>query len=161
MSLSKIVISGRVTRAPEKRFTQQNMAVTEFVIAVESVPRNDAPPESAPVRVLTYRDLAERCATEIRKGDLVAVDGRLQINNSQGSDGQRKRDVEIDAVAVENLSAVVGTGGSGSASEAEHSTNTSTSQYKTPVKAAAKPAPPNKGGEDLDAIFASDDEIPF
>ncbi|HEY9681993.1 MAG TPA: single-stranded DNA-binding protein [Oculatellaceae cyanobacterium] len=155
MSLSKIVISGRVTRAPEKRFTQQNTAVTEFVIAVESASRNDAPPESAPVRVLTYRDLAERCATEIKKGDLVAVDGRLQINNSQGSDGQRKRDVEIDAVAVENLSAAVGTTGS-SAGDVDQG-----SSYKTPVKAAARPAPASKGGEDLDAIFASDDEIPF
>ena len=158
MSLSKIVISGRVTRAPEKRFTQQNMAVTEFVIAVESASRNDAPPESAPVRVLTYRDLAERCATEIRKGDLVAVDGRLQINNSQSSDGQRKRDVEIDAVAVENLSTAVGSSSSATSHDVEQADN----RFKSPVKAAARPAaaPPSKG-EDLDAIFASDDEIPF
>jgi single-strand DNA-binding protein len=157
MSLSKIVISGRVTRAPEKRFTQQNMAVTEFVIAVESVSRNDAPPESAPVRVLTYRDLAERCATEIRKGDLVAVDGRLQINNSQSSDGQRKRDVEIDAVAVENLSTAVGSSSSGTSADVEQAD----SRFKSPVKAAARPAAPPSKGEDLDAIFASDDEIPF
>ncbi len=154
MSLSKIVISGRVTRAPEKRFTQQNMAVTEFVIAVESVSRNNEPPETAPVRVLTYRDLAERCAVDIRKGDLVAVDGRLQINNSQSSDGQRKRDVEIDAVAVENLSNAIGASPSGTSADAGEA-------YKSPVKAAARPAAPPSKGEDLDAIFASDDEIPF
>lgn len=159
MSLSKIVISGRVTRAPEKRFTQQNTAVTEFVIAVETPSRNDAPAETAPVRVLTYRDLAERCATEIRKGDLVAVDGRLQINNSQAADGQRKRDVEIDAVAVENLSATLNAPSSSSSvsNDAEQVDN----RFKSPVKAAARPAAPPSKGEDLDAIFASDDEIPF
>jgi single-strand DNA-binding protein len=158
MSLSKIVISGRVTRAPEKRFTQQNTAVTEFVIAVETPSRNDAPVETAPVRVLTYRDLAERCAVEIRKGDLVAVDGRLQINNSQSSDGQRKRDVEIDAVAVENLSTVAaGSSSTVSSGDAE----VSDSRFKSPVKASARPSAQPSKGEDLDAIFASDDEIPF
>jgi single-strand DNA-binding protein len=155
MSLSKIVISGRVIKAPEKRFTQQNTAVTEFVIAVETASRNDAPAESAPVRVLTYRDLAERCATEVRKGDLVAVDGRLQINNSQSSDGQRKRDVEIDAVAVENLTSTLNApASSGGSGEVER-------EFKSPVKAASRPAAPPSKGEDLDAIFASDDEIPF
>lgn len=155
MSLSKIVISGRVIKAPEKRFTQQNTAVTEFVIAVETASRNDAPAESAPVRVLTYRDLAERCATEVRKGDLVAVDGRLQINNSQSSDGQRKRDVEIDAVAVENLTSTLNApASSGGPGEVER-------EFKSPVKAASRPAAPPSKGEDLDAIFASDDEIPF
>src|SRR6185503_19262561 len=104
MSIAKIVISGRVVRAPEKRFTPNaNVAVTEFAIAVESAPRNDGQTETNFVKVITWRDLAERCAQEIKKGDLVAVDGRLQINNYQASDGQRKRDVEVDAIAVENL----------------------------------------------------------
>jgi single-strand DNA-binding protein len=155
MSLSKIVISGRVIKAPEKRFTQQNMAITEFVIAVESSSRNDAPVETAPVRVLTRGDLAERTATGIHKGDLVAVDGRLQINNSQSSDGQKKRDVEIDAIAVDNLTAALNApASSGSSAESER-------EFKSPVKAASRPAAPPSKGEDLDAIFASDDEIPF
>lgn len=39
MSLSKIVVSGKIIRAPEKRFTPtNNVAVTEFIIAVESYP---------------------------------------------------------------------------------------------------------------------------
>ena len=77
MSLSKIVVSGKVVRAPEKRFTPNtNVAVTEFAISVESPPRPDGTSESTAVKVITWRDLAERCAQEIRKGDLVAVDGR-------------------------------------------------------------------------------------
>lgn len=61
MSLSKIVVSGRVIRAPEKRFTPStNIAVTEFSIAVESPPR-DGQTESTPIKVITWRDLAERC----------------------------------------------------------------------------------------------------
>lgn len=158
-SMSKIVVSGRVVRAPEKRFTPNtNVAVTEFAIAVESPPRPDGSVESQSVRIITWRDLAERCANDIRKGDLVAVDGRLQVNNFTSSDGQKRRDAEIDAINVENLSAVLDSAGGASQSSYEEG-----EPAKKFVKAgAAKPAarPANKQ-EDIDAIFASDDEIPF
>jgi single-strand DNA-binding protein len=157
MSLSKIVVSGRVIKAPEKRFTPStNVAVTEFAIAVESPPRQDGTTETAPVKVVTWRDLAERCAQEIKKGDLVAVDGRLQINNFTTSDGQKKRDVEIDAIAVDNLSVLTG-GAPAAADDAEarlSKVGAKSSSFK----------PSNQGQnktEDLDAIFASEDEIPF
>src|ERR1700722_2305846 len=105
MSLSKIIVSGRVIRAPEKRFTPAtNVAVTEFSLAVESNARPDGSTESSPVKIIAWRDLAERCAQEIKKGDFITVDGRLQINNYSTNEGQRRREVEIDAVGVENLS---------------------------------------------------------
>src|SRR5271154_2203746 len=98
MSLSKIVVSGRVVRAPEKRFTPNtNVAVTEFTIAVESPPRQDGTVETQPVKAIAWRDLAERVAQEVKKGDIVAVEGRLQINNFTNSEGQRRRDAEIEA----------------------------------------------------------------
>ncbi|HEY9773978.1 MAG TPA: single-stranded DNA-binding protein [Planktothrix sp.] len=151
MSLSKIVVSGRVIRPPEKRFTpSNNVAVTEFAIAVESPPRQDGSVETAAVKVITWRDLAERCAQDIKKGDMVAVDGRLQINNFQTSDGQRKRDVEIDAIAVENLTATVGGGARPAADESEPNL----------ARVGSKPATQTKDS-DLDAMFASEDEIPF
>ncbi len=154
MSLSKIVVSGRVIRAPEKRFTPStNIAVTEFSIAVESPPR-DGQTETTPVKVITWRDLAERCSTEIRKGDLVAVDGRLQINNYQSQDGQKRREVEVDAVNVENLSNLTGPQGSFSEEKGE------ATLAKAGVKGSQK-AKPAGDTDDLDAIFASDDEIPF
>ncbi len=154
MSLSKIVVSGRVIRAPEKRFTPStNVAVTEFAIAVESPPR-DGQTETTPVKVITWRDLAERCSTEIKKGDLVAVDGRLQINNYQSQDGQKRREVEVDAVSVENLSNLTGSSGSMPEEKSE------ATLAKAGVKGGQK-AKPTGDTDDLDAIFASDDEIPF
>jgi len=154
MSLSKIVVSGRVIRAPEKRFTPStNVAVTEFSIAVESPPR-DGQVETTPIKVISWRDLAERCSTEVKKGDLVAVDGRLQINNYQSQDGQKRREVEVDAVSVENLSNLTGSQGSFSEEKGE------ASLAKAGVKGSPK-AKPAGDTDDLDAIFASDDEIPF
>jgi single-strand DNA-binding protein len=161
MSISKIVVSGRVVRAPEKRFTPNtNVAVTEFAIAVESPARQDGTVETQPVKVICWRDLAERVAQEVKKGDLVAVDGRLQINSFSNSEGQRRRDAEIDANAVENLTLLVAQGGS-------TATVAGADEGRSFVKAAAKPAAagrapaPGTSNDDLDAIFASEDEIPF
>jgi len=149
MSLSKIVISGQVIKSPEKRFTPNtNVAVTEFAIAVESPPRQDGKRESTVVKVVTWRDLAERCANEISKGDTVTVDGRLQINQYTNNEGQRRKNVEIDAVFVENLSKLGIAAGS----------STSAESGSRPTAGAAVGS---GSGEDLDAIFASEDEIPF
>jgi len=154
MSLSKIVVSGRVVRAPEKRFTpNNNMAVTEFAISVDSVPRQDGTVESSVIKVVTWGDLAERTSTEIKKGDLVAVDGRLQIANYTTQEGQRKRDPEIQAIAVENLSNSVAGVDSTPAAPAERPVAKVASGAQKPSGAS--------GDQDLDALFASEDEIPF
>ncbi|MBK7746807.1 MAG: single-stranded DNA-binding protein [Candidatus Obscuribacter sp.] len=155
MSLSKVVISGRVVKAPEKRFTPNtNTAVTEFTIGVDSPNRQDGGVDTNFVKVITWRDLAERCAQEIKKGDIVCVDGRLQINNYANAEGQKKRDVEIDANAVENLSQTVNASGrTQSSDDGEEKLAKVSSAPKGKAKAA--------DAEDLDAIFSSEDEIPF
>jgi single-strand DNA-binding protein len=156
MSLSKIVVSGKVIKAPEKRFTpNNNTAVTEFFIAVESLPRADAQPESTPVKITAWRDLAERCASEIKKGDPVIVEGRLQINNFVSAEGQKRRDVEIDAVNVENLSTSVAKLAGAYAPEEPAFAPAAGSAYTAPKTNTAS------NGDDLASIFASDDEIPF
>jgi single-strand DNA-binding protein len=154
-SLSKIVVSGRVIRPPEMRYTpNNNVPVTEFAISVETNPKQDGSVEAHPVKVIAWRDLAERLAQSLKKGDLVAVDGRFQMNKYTNSEGQRRNEIEIDAIAVENLSQVLAAGG-GAADPAE-------AAGRSVVRAAAKPA---KGAQaqpdDLDAIFANEDEIPF
>ena len=76
----------------------------------------------------------------------------MQINNYQTQDGQKKREVEIDASAVENLSQTVAQGGRGQERE------------EKPMAKASAPAGGKKAAaesEDLDAIFSSEDEIPF
>lgn len=156
MSLSKIVISGRVVKAPEKRFTpNNNVAVTEFTIGVDSPNRQDGGVDTNFVKVITWRDLAERCSQEIKKGDLVAVDGRLQINNYTTAEGAKRRDVEVDAVNVENLTSTVNAaGGARSGSQDE--------ERLAPVgRPKGKNIVEGKEPEDLDAIFSSEDEIPF
>ena len=54
MSLSKIVITGEVTRTPEKRFTDNNVAISAFSLNFGTVD------EEKLVRVLSFGGLADR-----------------------------------------------------------------------------------------------------
>lgn len=96
MSLAKAVISGTVFRAPEKRFTSNNVPISAFAL---NISEND---ESL-VRVIAKGNLAETVAETITKGDRVVVEGRLQNNTVKNEDGSEKRIVEIDSYAIEKM----------------------------------------------------------
>ena len=82
----------------------------------------------------------------------VAVDGRVQINNFQTAEGARRREVEIDAVNVENLTTTLSKSGQ-TADEFEGSLIN--------VGAKTNQRTSAKNNQEIDAIFASEDEIPF
>ncbi len=156
MSLSKIVLSGQVIKQPEKRYTPQtNIAKTEFFIAVESF-RQENKSEPSPIKIITWRDLAERCSTQFNKGDFVMVEGRLQINNFTAADGSKKRSAEVEATSVEGLPTSNGL---------QSSPDNAQVKQVAVLQAANTPkfnniALENTSG-DLDSIFATEDEIPF
>ena len=95
MSISKAVITGKVVRDPEKRFTSSNVAVTTFTINVGNG-KDSADPNL--VRIICWRNLADRAAEEIAKGKTVIVDGGIQISSYKDSSGAEKKVLEIEAV---------------------------------------------------------------
>ena len=97
MSLAKAVISGTVYRAPEKRFTSNNIPVTAFAINISDT-------EESLVRIVAKGNLAETVATTINKSDRIVVEGRLQTNTVKNEDGSERKIVEIDAFAIEKMS---------------------------------------------------------
>lgn len=96
MSLAKAVISGTVYRAPEKRFTSNNVPISAFAM-------NISDNEETLVRVIAKGNLAQTVEETVVKGDRVVVEGRLQNNTVKSEDGSEKRIVEIDAYALEKL----------------------------------------------------------
>ncbi len=99
MTLAKITVTGKITRTPEKRFTQSNIALTSFVIAV-----NDSfSQEETLVRVMAWGNLADRAADSVKEGDCVLVDGRLQTANVKAANGREKKIFEINASSIEKI----------------------------------------------------------
>lgn len=96
MSLAKSVVTGTVYRAPEKRFTQNNIAVSAFVL-------NIGEREETLIRVISRRNGLDEVVSSLDKGERVLVEGRLQTNTVKMDDGTEKRIYEIDANTIEKM----------------------------------------------------------
>ncbi len=96
MSLAKSVVTGTVYRAPEKRFTQNNVAVSAFVL-------NIGEREETLIRVLSKRTALDEIVSSLAKGERVLVEGRLQTAAVKSDDGTERRIYEIDANTIEKL----------------------------------------------------------
>lgn len=100
MSLAKAVVTGTVFRAPEKRFTQNNVPVSSFVL-------NIGEREEMLLRVIVKRQALDEVVSEISQNDRVLVEGRLQITTVKGDNGSERRIFEIDANTIELMGAGV------------------------------------------------------
>lgn len=98
MSLAKAVVTGSVYRAPEKRFTQNNVPVSSFVL-------NIGEREEMLIRVVVKRQSLDEVVSEISQNDRVLVEGRLQINTVKSENGAERRIFEIDANTIELMGA--------------------------------------------------------
>lgn len=87
MDLNRISLTGRLTREPELRYTNEEVPVCNFTIAVERNYKNKSGKRDVDfIAIVVWRKLAEVCAENLGTGRRVAVDGSLQINRSEKED---------------------------------------------------------------------------
>ena len=98
MTLAKAFVTGVITKAPEKRFTQNDMPVVGFSLDIDQT-------NQTLVRVVAYGQLADKAASTLSQNDMVAVEGKLQINSFKLPNGNDKRVYEINANNIEKISA--------------------------------------------------------
>ena len=96
MTLAKSVVTGTVYRVPEKRFTQNNVPVSSFVLNVDDR-------EEMLLRIVVRRTALDEVVSEIKKDDRVLVEGRLQVTTVKTENGAERKIYEIDANAVEKI----------------------------------------------------------
>ena len=100
MTMARATVSGVLTAAPEKRFTNNNVPVTTLQVMIHApAKRPDAPTEQYPVRVVCWRQLAEQ-ASLLQQGQTILIEGRLQLNAQTTPEGMNKKSFEIDASAI-------------------------------------------------------------
>lgn len=109
MALAKAVVTGTVFRAPEKRFTQNNVPVSSFVL-------NIGDREEMLIRVVVRRAALDEVVSEISKDERVLVEGRLQITTVKNDSGAERRIFEIDANAIEKMGGVATSSGAAKSS---------------------------------------------
>jgi len=135
-----IVISGRLTRDPEVRYTAGGKAVARVRIANSrrflNQTTNEWQEEATFVDVSIWGDAAERAKDRLRRGSPVLVEGRIQSEEWQAKDGTKRSGIKITARRVQFLEAMAGADSAPTASPAASDEGTSeTSQESAPPQA--------------------------
>lgn len=100
--INRVVLTGRLTRDPDLRYTQSGVATTTFNLAVDRRFKNQNNEREADfVSCVIWRKPAENFANFFHKGSLVGIEGRIQTRNYENQQGQR---VYVTEVVVENFS---------------------------------------------------------
>ncbi len=99
--MNQVNLIGRLTRDPDVRYNQNQMAVARFSIAINTGygdnERTDYP------NIVVFGKQAENCEKYLAKGRLVAVNGRIQTGSYTNKDGATVYTTDVVANRVEFL----------------------------------------------------------
>lgn len=94
--MNKVVLLGRLTAKPELRYTPQNTAYTRFSVAVNrNFTSADGKREADFINVVAWRKQAETISKYFDKGNLIALEGRLQTGSYDDKDGNKRYTVDV------------------------------------------------------------------
>ncbi len=80
---------------PEVRYTKDEKPMAHFSLAVERIPGKDGEKTVDFINCLAWGNLAKTCGEYLKKGRMVAIEGRLQIRKFEGKDGVKKTSSEV------------------------------------------------------------------
>lgn len=141
-SLNRVFLMGNLTRDPELRYTPSGTAVASFGIAVNRTwtgQSGEKKEEVCFVDINMFGRRAEVVNEYFSKGNPIFVEGRLQFNQWETKDGQKRNTLRVVA---ENFQFMGGPAKRGAEAEMPEETNTSNKQSMEPSD-------------------VSDEEIPF
>ena len=104
--MNKVVLVGRLTAKPELRYTSSNTAFLRFTIAVNrNFTSADGKREADFINVVAWRKQAETISKFFDKGNLIAIEGRLQTGSYDDRDGNKRYTMDV---ALDNFEFVEG-----------------------------------------------------
>lgn len=98
--LNLAVLMGRLTADPELRHTNSGTPVTSFTLAVDRAYTKDSERITDFLNIVAWRHTAEFVCKYFRKGQLVAVEGTIQMRDYVDRENTKRRVFEIVASNV-------------------------------------------------------------
>jgi single-strand DNA-binding protein len=112
-----VLLTGRLTRDPELKYTASGTAMCRFGLAVN---RRYKDPKSGEwkddttfVNCVIWREAGERVGKVVKKGTPVHVEGRLRSYDYQDKEGSKRSGIEVEARRVQILEKASSAGSSG------------------------------------------------
>lgn len=115
--LNRVILIGRLTRDPELKRTGSGVALTKFGLAVGRRFKSQSGEKVTDFfNIATWDKSAEYCKEYLTKGLLVAVEGRIELQNWETQQGEKRTSVEVIADNVQLIDRGGSRGGGGSSS---------------------------------------------
>ncbi|ABX80820.1 single-stranded DNA-binding protein [Acholeplasma laidlawii] len=147
--INRVVLVGRITKDVDHRVTTSGASVVSFTLAVNrNFTSASGEREADFINCVTWRASADFMKNYVKKGNLLAVDGRMQTRNYEDNDGRTVYITEVVADSVQLLE-------SRSSNQSDNS-----GQYRNKYEA-------NQSNDAQDELYEStknliaDDDLPF
>lgn len=142
---NKVFLMGNLTRDPELSYTPQGLAVCKLGLAVNNsylTASGERKEDPLFIDVVVWRKQAENCATFLKKGRQVFIEGSLRLDQWE-KDGQKRSKMKVVANQVKFI---------GSKPKGDGQGGDESGGNEAPPKEALSEEAPDMG---------SDDDIPF
>jgi single-strand DNA-binding protein len=116
--MNNVVLIGRLTKDPDVRYTQDQMAIANFTLAVDRQVQAGKEKQADFIRITVFGKQAESCEKYLAKGRMVGIQGSLRTGSYQSKDGATVYTTEVAAYRVEFLDWGDKTGKSGGGAQA-------------------------------------------
>lgn len=98
--MNAVQLIGRLTKDPEIRYAEGQMAIARFTVAIDRPPR-DGKKEADFPNVVVFGKQAENCGKYTAKGKLIGIEGRIQTGSYTNKNGDKVYTTDVIANRVE------------------------------------------------------------
>ncbi len=95
--MNKVILMGRLTRDPEVRYSNnaEPLAIARYSLAVNKRFKRDGEPDADFINCVAFGKTGEFAEKYFKKGQMVSVVGRLQVNSWEDQNGQKRYSTDV------------------------------------------------------------------
>lgn len=101
--MNRVILTGRITKELEVRYTSNNNAVCEFTIATNRPVTRDGEKQADFINCTVFGTQAENLQKYQGKGSLIAVDGEIRVDQWKNEQGENRYKTYVFVSKVEYL----------------------------------------------------------
>lgn len=99
--MNKVFLIGRLSRDPELRHTSNNTPFCQINMAISRPVSQGKDPETDFVNVTVWNKQAENLVKYVKKGNQIAIEGRIQTRSYENEEGKKVYITEVLANHIE------------------------------------------------------------
>ncbi|MDO4673040.1 MAG: single-stranded DNA-binding protein [Porphyromonadaceae bacterium] len=101
--INRVILIGRLTKAPELRKTQSGTSVVSYTLAVNRNIQKDGQPDADFIQCVAWNKTADLMEQYLHKGSLIGIEGRIQTRSYDNQQGQKTYVTEVMTESIQFL----------------------------------------------------------